>query len=179
MVPTSSSLTLFSSSRNGLFFLLYIWRKKKKKYLIQNYTIFDYSINAPNTSVLLLPQSTWTFYKAQFAVVTKLYQRICGAGIVFTLVTQILHSKHFNYLGKNKLLPLIKHSESTVFIESLIVRVHSNSFRYPTSQCMKINILKCKHSKEIRIDNPSINVWCLYTNYKSALKEIKYTQVTI
>lgn len=139
------------------FFSSYV---KKKNHLKQNSTIFLLfcSIKATDTSILLLPESTWRFYKAQFVVVPKCYRRICGDGTAFTAVMQLLHSKHFYYLGKNKLLPLIKHSESTIFIESLIVRVHSNSFRYPTSQCMEINILKCKHSKEIRIDNPSVSI---------------------
>lgn len=91
---------------------------------------------------------------------------MCGDCTAFRVVTQLLHSEHFNYLGKNKHLPLIKHSESAIFIEGLIVRVHSNSFRYPTSQCMEINILKFKYSKEIRTDNP-YNVCMFITTYKT------------
>lgn len=151
---------LFSLSRKGLLFF-FIYTKRILSHKIPHILIFC-SIEATNISIFLVLESTWRFYKAQFVPVPKHCQSMCGDCTAFRVVTQLLHSEHFNYLGKNKHLPLIKHSESAIFIEGLIVRVHSNSFRYPTSQCMEINILKCKYSKEIRTDNPDINIWCLY-----------------
>lgn len=175
MVTNCSFLTLYSVFfiKEKVIIFLFIHREEEFHHRKFPSILIFCSNKATNTSIFLLRESTWKFYKAQFVAVPKCCWSICGDSTAFTVVTQLQHSRHFNYLGKNKCLPLIKHSESAVFIEGLIVRVHCNSFRYPTCQCMEINILKCKYSKEIRTDNP-------YThNCTQLIKHLERNQVHI
>lgn len=83
---------LFSSSRNGLLYFFFFICKEEKSPQTKFHNILLFcSIKATDTLILLL-ESIWRFYKAQFLVVPKCYQRICGDCTAFTVVTQLLQS---------------------------------------------------------------------------------------
>jgi len=69
----------------GYYFFLFICKEEKTPQTKFRNILLFCSTKATNISILL-PESIWRFYKAQFAVVPKCYQSICGDCTAFTLV---------------------------------------------------------------------------------------------